>query len=134
EVPQKTEGSAPFHHLGHPEAWPHRREDPVRDRAERGPDDATEHREPEAAAKQNDGQSADVNGCELHVGRHPSPEQLNRIAVSLAIRDVLDTPRFDGRDLRAVFPLPNGYLRVEVSGCRHSPLPISPLHELPASV
>jgi hypothetical protein len=38
----------------------------------------------------------------------------------LTIRDVFDAAGLDGGDLRAIFPLPNGYLRFDVSGCGHS--------------
>src|SRR5260370_4856197 len=127
EVAKESEGSPAFHHLGNPEARSHRREDGVRDGTHQAAERHAEDGGPEATAEDRDPEYADEHGCEFHVRRHPGPEQLDWTPMPLTIRDGFAAAVLDGGDFRAIFPLPNGYLRVYISGGCHSlsPLPTS---------
>src|SRR5690349_2860920 len=103
------------------------------DRAKQAPQNDAEDGRPESAAEDGDRKNADEDGRELHIRRHPSPEQPDRTPMPLPIRDVLDASRLDGGDFRAVIPLPDGYLRIDVSGCGHSLSPFPTIARLPAS-
>ena len=89
-------------------------------RADGGTDDDAEGHAEEAAAEDGDAQHAHVNGRELQVGRHPGPEEVERPAVPLRERDVLDAPRLDRGYLLAVLALPNGDMDVHLLECCHT--------------
>src|SRR5438876_231345 len=103
------------------------------DCAKKASQNDTDDGRPKAAAEDGDRKNADEHGRELHVGRHPGPEEPNRSPMPLTIRDIFDTARLDGSDLRAVFPLSDGYVRFDVSGCGHSLSPFPTIPRLPAS-
>ncbi len=110
EVPEIPERRPAFDHLWDAESRAHRREDGVGDRAHEGTDDAAENGGPESAAERGDRQDPDEDGRELHIRGHPGPEELDRIAVALAFRNVLDAAWLDGGDTAAVFPFAYRYV------------------------
>src|SRR5437773_11981957 len=73
-------------------------------------DDDRDRRLPEAEAEDRYAEDAHEDRRELEVRRQPRPEQIDRFAVTLLERDVLDPARLDGGDPLPVLALPNRYV------------------------
>src|SRR5256885_15939919 len=78
---------------------------------------------PEAETDHRDGEDADVDRGELEVGREPRPEEIDRFAVPLLERYVLDATRLDGGDPLPIVALPDRYVLLYVLGSLHRRFP-----------
>jgi hypothetical protein len=68
-----------------------------------------QYRLPETQTEHPNRQDAGKDGRELQVRRRPGPQQLQRSAVPIAGRDVLNATRFDGRNPIALGTRPDGF-------------------------
>ena len=96
----------------------------MRERAQRTAQDDGERSQPEAQTKDRDAEDADEDRGELEIRREPRPEEIDRFAVPLLERYVLDAARLDGGDPLPVLALPNRYVLLYVLDRLHRRFPL----------
>src|SRR5207237_10309137 len=90
---------------------------------QKGADDDRRRRLPDAEPEGDDADRPDVDGGELEVRTQPGIEEVNRLAMPLLERDVLDAAGLDCGDPVSVVALTNRYVFFDLLDCLHRRLP-----------
>ena len=83
-------------------------------RPQKGADDDRRRRLPDVEPEEDDADRPDVDGGELEVRAQPGIEEVNRLAMPLLERDVLDAAGLDCGDPVSVVALTNRYVFLDL--------------------